>query len=82
MRKQFLQKHRRILYNQLILTGQLNEHLNEIQQTAEKREREITENLLKQSPSPLKSDGTAWTKHMNTIQAIVEEALMKELILN
>ena len=45
MRKTYLQEHKKGLYSGLLLTGRLMSHLLEIQEAAEQRMEEITEQM-------------------------------------
>ncbi len=85
MRQRYLKEHRPVLWNQLVLTGALYEHLYEIETAAQSRidlmlpklalEAGATEAL--KAADPLK-----WTGLMNTCKAQVEEVVLSELIYN
>ena len=83
MRKTYLKEHKPILYNTLLLSGKLTEHL--IGVDAECRER--LETFLPQMmqvegvDETLKArDQMEWVARMNHIQARAEEILLNELI--
>ena len=83
MRKTYLKEHKPILYNALLLSGKLTEHLVSVD--AECRER--LETLLPQMmqregvDEALKArDQMEWVAHMNHIQARAEEILLNELV--
>ena len=83
LRKQFLKEHRSAGYQYLLLTGKLNEHLNQIDQ-------EVTEQvevLMKQMAEKkgvteeLKAqDQMEWVRLMNNIKASAEEVVLKNMI--
>ena len=85
MRQRYLKEHRPVLWNRLILTGTLYEHLHEIETAAQSRidlmlpklaaEAGATEEL--KSTDPLK-----WTGLMNNCKAQAEEVVLSELIYN
>ena len=83
LRKQFLKEHRSARYQYLLLTGKLNEHLNQTDQEA----REQVEMLMKQMAEKkgvteeLKvQDQMKWVRMMNNIKACVEEIVLKEIV--
>ena len=81
MRKQYLEKHRPIFYNNLILTGRLYPHLLEIEETANQRLELIMNQLLEKDPAPdKKQNAMAWVQHMNALKAQAEEVILTELI--
>ena len=80
LRKQFLKEHRSARYQYLLLTGKLNEHLNQTDQEA----REQVETLMKQMTEKqgvteeLKAqDQMEWVRLMNNIKASAEEIVLK-----
>ena len=83
LRKQFLKEHRSARYQYLLLTGKLNEHLNQTDQEA----REQVEMLMKQMAEKkgvteeLKSqDQMERVRLMNNIKASAEEIVLKNMI--
>ena len=83
LRKQFLKEHRSARYQYMLLTGKLNEHLNQIDQEA----REQVEMLMKQMAEKkgvteeLKvQDQMRWVRLMNNIKASAEETVSLELV--
>lgn len=85
MRQRYLKEHRPVLWNQLVLTGALYEHLHEMETAAQSRidlmlpklaaEAGATESL--KATDPLK-----WTGLMNNCKAQAEEVVLRELIYN
>ena len=85
LRQKYLREHRPVLWNRLVLTGSLYEHLHEIETAAQSRidlmlpklavEAGATESL--KATDPLK-----WTGLMNACKAQAEEVVLSELIYN
>ena len=83
MRKKYLQEHRPILFNRLVLNGQLQRHLLEIEETANSRlERMMQEMAAKNGATEeLKAkDQMAWVGLMNNLKNQAEELILAELI--
>ena len=83
LRKQFLKEHRSARYQYMLLTGKLNEHLNQIDQEA----REQVEMLMKQMAEKkgvteeLKvQDQMKWVRLMNNIKVSAEEIILKNMV--
>lgn len=83
MRLSYLKKHKRIIYTNLVTSGELVEHLQSIDKEANnlydrlledyKVKRNITEALKEK-------DQMLWVQEMNNIQHCVDEFIKKELI--
>ena len=83
LRKQFLKEYRPIRYQNLLLSGKLTAHLNQIdqevteqvevlmKQMAEKQG--VNENLKRQNPMK-------WIRLMNNVKASAEEIVLKERV--
>ena len=83
MRKQYLQEHRPVLWNSLILSEQLYPHLKEIEETANRRLEQMMPQLAKAAgvTEELKaSDPMKWVGLMNSLKAQAEEVILTELI--
>ena len=83
MRKAYLQEHRPVLWNSMLLSETLYPHLREIDQTASSRlEQMMTE--LKKSAGVTESLKAAnpvmWAGMMNNLHAQAEEVILRELI--
>ena len=83
LRKQFLKEHRSARYQYLLLTGKLNEHLNQTDQEARKQ----VEMLMKQMAEKkgvteeLKvQDQMKWVRLMNNIKVSAEEIILKNMV--
>ena len=85
LRKTFLKQHRRVTYTNLLTAGKLNAHLMEIEQTAQSRMEQITEEMAKAQgvTEQLKAaDQMKWVGLMNNIRQAAEEIIREELIYN
>ena len=83
MRKNYLQEHRQVLWNQMILSESLYPHLREIDETANRRMEQMMPELMKANgvTEELKaSDPMMWVGLMNNLKAQAEEAILAELI--
>ena len=83
MRKKYLQEHRPVLWNQMILSETLYPHLREIDETANRRLEQMLPALAKAAGATeeLKaSDPMAWVGLMNSCKAQAEETILSELI--
>ena len=83
MRKKYLQEHRPVLWNQMILSETLYPHLREIDETASRRLEQMLPALAKEAGATeqLKaSDPMAWVGLMNSCKAQAEEVILTELI--
>ena len=84
-RKDYLQKENRTVYNNLLTSCKLSEHLQQIEREAEemmqmltdqmKVKEKISEELKEKSPMQ-------WTQEMNNIRQRAKEIVLRELIYN
>ena len=85
MRQRYLKENRPVLWNHLVLTGTLYEHLSEIETAARNRIDLMLPKLAEEAGATeeLKAtDPMRWTGLMNTCKAQAEEAVLNELIYN
>ena len=82
-RKHYLKEHRPVLYNTMLLSGELFPHLAEVGQQA----KELHDRLLKQMAIQAgiderlkEQDQMAWVQQMNAIDAQVREIIDIEII--
>ena len=83
MRKEYLQEHRPVLWNSMILSEKLYPHLREIDEAANARLEKLISELMKRSgvtESLKASDPMKWTGLMNNLKAQAEEIIFNELI--
>ena len=83
LRKTFLKEHRKGLYTSLLLTGRLTAHLNEIDDSANKRV-EVLIGQMKEcrhiDEEMKATDQFAWIQAMNNIYISAEEVVLNELV--
>ena len=83
LRRQYLKKHRRVLYTNLKTSCRLTEHLAEIEQTAKAmvarsvQRMAETEGLTEQMKE---ADPMRWTGLMNNLKHTAEEQVLNDLI--
>ena len=83
LRKKYLQEHRPVLWNSLILSEKLYPHLREIDETANIRLEQMMPALMQSAgvTEALKaSDPMKWVGLMNSLKAQAEEVILTELI--
>ena len=83
LRKQFLKEHRSARYQYLLLTGKLNEHLNQTDQEAREQVETLMEQMIEKQgvTEELKAqDQMKWVRLMNNIKASAEEIVLKNLV--
>ena len=83
LRKQFLKEHRSARYQYLLLTGKLNEHLNQTDQEAREQVETLMEQMTEKQgvTEELKAqDQMKWVRLMNNIKVSAEEIVLKERV--
>ena len=83
LRKQFLKEHRSAGYQYLLLTGKLNEHLNQIDQEAREQVETLMEQMTEKQgvTEELKAqDQMKWVRLMNNIKVSAEEIILKNTV--
>ena len=83
LRKQFLKEHRSAGYQYLLLTGKLNEHLNQTDQEAREQVETLMEQMIEKQgvTEELKAqDQMKWVRLMNNIKASAEEIILKNMV--
>ena len=82
-RRRFLRDHRRPVYSSLLMTGKLNAHLQEVDQSASEMAERLTAQLAEREhvTEALKAeDQMVWVRAMNSIRNRVEEIVRQELV--
>lgn len=82
-RRRYLQKHRKALYNALLLSGKLDSHLADINQQAKDMFSQLVERMAKQEDitEQLKvKNQMEWVGRMNSIRSAAEEIVNAEII--
>ena len=84
-RRRFLRTHQKPIYDSMLMSGRLNAHLEEVDQTAE----EMMDRLMAQMAEhegvteQLKAeDQMLWVQRMNSIRRRAEEIVLKDWIEN
>lgn len=83
MRKRYLKEHRPVLFTNLLLSGELFQHLEEIDKTCEEhmelltRQMAIREGVTEQLKA---ANQIEWVRRMNSIQNRAEEIVLHELV--
>ena len=83
LRKQFLKEHRSARYQYLLLTGKLNEHLNQTDQEAREQVETLMEQMTEKQgvTEELKAqDQMERVRLMNNIKASAEEIVLNNMI--
>ncbi len=83
IRKRYLKEHRPILFSNLLLSGKLDQHLEEIDRACIERMDLLTRQMAKQEGVTEKlkaADQMEWVRRMNSIQNRVEEIVLNELV--
>jgi hypothetical protein len=84
-RLDYLKKHKRVLYTNLLMSGKLRAHLHEIDVTASERWELMIAQMMKAQgvTEQLKAeDAMAWVGKVNNIRACADEIIRDELIYN
>ena len=83
MRKRYLKEHRPVLFTNLLLSGELFQHLEEIDKTCEEhmelltRKMAIREGVTEQLKA---ADQMEWVRRMNSVRSRAEEIVLHELV--
>ena len=83
MHREYLKEHRPILFNDLILSGQLRTYLADLNEQAQERLSVIVEQMKEAEgvTEDLKAaDQMAWVGAMNSIRNRAEEIILREMI--
>ena len=83
LRRQYLMKHRRVLYTNLKTSCRLTEHLAEIEQTAQKMVEQAVAQMARAegvTEARKATDPLRWTGLMNNFRHAAEEMVLNDLI--
>ena len=81
MRKTYLKEYKPEYYSELMMLGELDEHLSDTQRDAKEKLEIMMPRLIKRFPPPDKATHQLeWVGHMETLKAMVEEVIFDELI--
>ena len=83
-RLNYIKQHKKCFYTELMMTGTLNQHLVEIDKTANQRVKNIICEMAKKENVPIHYDGNMeqleWVSLMNNYKNCAEEIIFSELI--
>ena len=85
MRQHYLEQHKLILFQTMLLNGELTAHLREIDKTANEQLNSLMRALAQEAGATeqLKAtDQLAWVGLMNNLKAQAEELILTELVYN
>lgn len=83
LRKDYLKKHRRAMYSNLLITGRLNEHLHEVDTIATRMVEQIVQAMAKADGTGehLKAtDQMCWAGLMNNYHHCAEELVLQDVV--
>ena len=83
LRRQYLKKHRRVLYTNLKTSCRLTEHLAEIEQAAKEMVSRSVQRMAEAeglTEQMKEADPMRWTGLMNNLKHTAEEQVLKDLI--
>lgn len=84
VRLNYIKKYKQALYTELMMTGTLNQHLAEIDKTANQRVNEVVYEMAIKENVPIHYDGKMnqleWVSLMNNYKHCAEEIIYSELI--
>ena len=83
LRKTFLKENKRNWYQSMMLTGKLERHLQEIDETANEQMERISSQMAQKEGVDEKlkaADPMLWVQRMNSIRSRAEETVLRELV--
>ena len=83
LRKRYLKEHRPVVYMNYLVSGDLDQHLAEIDQTCEERMELLTAQMATRenvTESLKAADQMEWVRRMNSIRNRAEELVLHELV--
>lgn len=83
LRKQFLKEHRPIQYQNLLLSGKLTAHLNQINQEVTEQVEVLMKQMVEKqgvNENLKRKDQMKWVRLMNNIKVSAEEIVLKERV--
>ena len=76
-----MRKHRGETAFLMSMKGTLETHLREVDQRADEMLKLLMDQMLEKDPAPDKAtDRMGWVRHMNSIKAVVEEIVLREIV--
>ena len=83
LRKTYLKENRPKWYQSMLATGKLNRHLSEIDQRANERLEQLTEQMARTegvTEALKESDPMSWIQRMNNLRNRADEIILTELV--
>lgn len=83
MRQRFLREYHHGTYTSMLLTGRLNDHLDEIDQSADEMMDRLIAQMAKSegvTESLKATDQMEWVRRMNSIRSRAEEVILNDLV--
>ena len=81
MRLAYLKNQRPVLYHQMLFSGSLWQHLQDVQRTASEQAERTISALADKFPAPDKEcSQLLWAAHMNGLKAQAEEVVVREVV--
>ena len=85
LRHQYLRNHKRAILTGLQMSGELNEHLMQIDREATEEVERLTKQMAKEqgvNEKMKKTDQMKWVQMMNSLKASAEEIVLSQLVYN
>lgn len=83
MRQHYLQEHRPLLYNELVIEGKLFHHLADVDEAANRRMETLMPQYMRAAGVTEKlkaADPMKWVGLMNNCKSLIDELILSELI--
>ena len=85
LRHQYLREHKKAIFTGMMLSGELNSHLEQIDGEATEEVERLTNRMAKKqgvNEQMKKTDQMKWVQMMNSLKASAEEIVLNQLVYN
>ena len=85
LRHQYLREHKKAIFTGMMLSGELNSHLEQIDREATEEVERLTNRMAKKQGVDEKmkrTDQMKWVQMMNSLKASAEEVVLNQLVYN
>ena len=85
LRHQYLREHKKAIFTGMMLSGELNSHLEQIDREATEEVERLTNQMAKKQSVDEKmkrTDQMKWVQMMNSLKASAEEIVLNQLVYN
>ena len=85
LRHQYLREHKKAIFTGMMLSGELNSHLEQIDREATEEVERLTNRMAKKQGVDEKmkrTDQMKWVQMMNSLKASAEEIVLNQLVYN